>query len=227
VATVPLAGGEDDIPDENRCDTGVRPVRALIEGAFMYLHQTAAELMSRSVLALPINTRIVELKGQNLPHFVVVLDEWAQPVGVLLNIPLMRVLQVIPVLGESLAVLRSHFLLPAVASVSTPVASILQGVTYEKTARWHVVMDSGSVVGVVTPETLYAELSLHPEYRGTLLVSRSLETFGHTSPPPDMWYKCALGYKHHPSETRVEGLVRKCLKHHQPVTEYIRNEGSA
>lgn len=63
---------------------------------------------------------------------------------------------------------RQHFISPTVTTPGTPLTDILQGVFYNPSIRWHVVMEGNKVVGVVPPEALFQTLRGAEETRALI-----------------------------------------------------------
>jgi hypothetical protein len=158
------------------------------------LDQPIGELMHTAFLILPPRATVAEALEQSDPgQIIIIADDESQVAGILPEAMLSR----LPDLQRPLIAYQEQFFPPTWTSADTLLRDALQGMMCDRSIRWHAVLTSGRIVGVVPPSSiLQAGISamtrdLPPERRRPLR-EYLMDIWGNTiQPPPGLCYRCA------------------------------------
>jgi hypothetical protein len=162
--------------------------------------QTIDSVEKTGFQALPAQTTADDAYARTPPgQAIVVLEAPAgRPLGV---IPPARV----NTLAGSTLALAEHRALwrpPTIVLPSTPVTDVLQAMLGDKSIRWQVILRGPEVIGLVSPDDLFA-LSRRATPTGDLLLAESVYGDPLTK-PSGLCYQCTTEPEHHFAPERVE-----------------------
>lgn len=112
-------------------------------------------LMSRDFVLVSVNSTVDEARAAAPLGHVAVVMQGALPVGVLTEDRLLDLEEA----QQPLSHYAGRFLTPTLTPPDTPLADILQGLSFGPSVRWHVVVQEDKVLGVIAPDVLFGVLS--------------------------------------------------------------------
>jgi hypothetical protein len=176
---------------------------------------TIDQLIRTAMSVVPLDETVAEGYKRLPPGGVlVVVDDRARPVVVLTEALLAR----LPDRSQRLDRYRGQFAPPALTLKGTSLASILQGLLFDKMIDWHIVFDGEQIVGVLHPDDL---LDAMPDLGGTTFGACSAEStlpaVDSTAAPPELDYVCYHAQSHYlaPDEVARDGDgYALCPLHH-------------
>lgn len=115
-----------------------------------------AELIEPHPLVVRSNARAEEVRqAVGLGQTIIVIDNDGYPLGLLTEDMLAGLQTMDRPLGTQIQAMS----LPTLTEPDTPLYTIWQGMLSDTAIRWHIVLDQGQIVGVVSPTTLFDALA--------------------------------------------------------------------